>query len=90
MQGQKKISKQPIVIFSFIQKVILECVTYYITETSNVTFLISIVLEYRKAPKFAIVIFFNFIGGVDLINCTYTDRLVAFDKVKHCELLSHM
>ena len=90
MQGQKKISKQPIVVFSFIQKVILECVTYYITETSNVTFLISIVLECRKAPKFEVVIFFNFIGGVDLINCTYTDRLVAFDKVKHCELLSHM
>ena len=90
MQGRKKISKQPIVIFSFIQKVILECVTYYITETSNVTFLISIVLEYRKAPKFEVVIFFNFIGGVDLINCTYTDRLVAFDKVKHCELPSHM
>ena len=90
MQGQKKISKQPIVIFSFIQKVILECVTYYITEISNVTFLIFIVLEYRKAPKFAVVIFFNFIGGVDLINCTCTDRLVAFDKVKHCELLSHM
>ena len=89
MQGLKKISKQPIVIYSFIQKIILERVTYYITETSNVTFLISIVLEYRKAPKFAIVIFFNFIGGVDLINCTYNDSLVAFDKVKHRELLSH-
>ena len=40
------------------------------------------VLQYRKAPKFAIVIFFYFIGGVDLINCMHTDGLVAFDKVK--------
>ena len=90
MQGLKKISKQPIVIYSFIRKVILERVTYYITESSSVTFLISIVLEYREAPKFAIVIFVYFIGGVDLINCMHSDRLVAFDKVKHSELLLHM